>query len=109
MKWQPIETAPKDGTPILAAWKDAGKKFSPIDIDHYAVTMYDKGAWWDSRTRLFEPDMWCEIVPPEDVMTVKEAGYIILKHSIDNNFSESSEFVKAMVLIFEALENNDGT
>lgn len=62
MKWQPIETAPKDGTPFLAACKWG------IGGDWYYVTMHYKNdqplvSWTHEVVR--EPTHWKPIKQPK--------------------------------------------
>lgn len=66
MDWHPIETAPRDGTRVLCAWR-------PKDIDAWiiqpcACALYDVwgNAWlvvWDYDTEVF-PTHWMPLPPP---------------------------------------------
>jgi hypothetical protein len=61
MTWHPMETAPKDGTPILG-WDDCG---------YMAVVRWEKGAWRLMITGdcaaddSWSPDLWAPISPPK--------------------------------------------
>jgi hypothetical protein len=62
MDWQPIKTAPRDGTPILG-WDDCS---------YMAVVHWNKRAWRLMITGdcaaddEWTPDLWTPISPPED-------------------------------------------
>ena len=63
-EWQPIETAPKDGTEILLAWR----------MEHFCNWMMEVAVWSDSRERwilawdgdeIEKPDMrWTPLPEP---------------------------------------------
>lgn len=61
MEWQPIETAPKDGTPILCFTPD--EQFSPITgID---VLWFENGDWlYNANIVLDPPTHWMPLPPP---------------------------------------------
>jgi hypothetical protein len=67
MKWQPIETAPKDGTEVLIFQriKDQGEK----DLLHLAVASWE-GSYWDDRIDMPpwpKPTHWMPLPdPPND-------------------------------------------
>lgn len=75
MAWQPIETAPKDGTWVLAYSPDAaGGDYPPVfivqwrDDDDYP----DGGAWWLDHDAGFpvdaDPSHWMPLPPkPESI------------------------------------------
>ena len=55
MTWQPIDTAPKDGTPVLACWKENG-------VWHYVVIWRSRHQVypWRSFERNAYPEDWPE-------------------------------------------------
>jgi len=82
--WQPISTAPKDGTEILSYVQggvyEAGtgtladpaktyEKFKTYEVKNYrCIAIYENGMWFDGDER-FDPDCWAPLLPepPEDV------------------------------------------
>ena len=67
MNWQPIESAPKDGTCILALWKP--KKNSIVDGRSYAVTCWYGCEWGnpdDRRDCWADPNYWMPLPPPPE-------------------------------------------
>lgn len=57
-QWQPIETAPRDGTGILALWVHPGDS---IGARNYAVVEFARGCWWsvdDLDVPFSEPALW---------------------------------------------------
>jgi hypothetical protein len=66
MTWRTIETAPKDGTPVLAYYADRPWRWA---IVHW-VPQYFDGAWWgaqDDEGPLFAPTHWMPL--PEAPLT----------------------------------------
>lgn len=66
--WQPIESAPKDGTEILVAGPTPGHS---RDGAYISVGMFDDGLWWSSwweereeENALFPPTHWQPLPPP---------------------------------------------
>lgn len=68
MKWQPIETAPKDGTEMVL-WVGTAVSGYPV---HRAF--YRRGHWryWEGESHALEvferPTHWFKILPPEEEM-----------------------------------------
>lgn len=56
--WQPIETAPKDGTRFLAAWPDGRRE----------IALWSHNAWWSAGTGWLrhskEPTDWQPLPEP---------------------------------------------
>jgi hypothetical protein len=69
--WQPIATAPKDGTPILAFYP------GQWGIRSYSVRSWQRGTWggqereaWADdimQIRVIEPTHWKPLDPPKSV------------------------------------------
>lgn len=59
MNWQPIETAPKDGTNVLL-YREAGNMFIVGYFDH-------AHGWVDGEciASVARPDYWCKLEPPK--------------------------------------------
>ena len=54
-QWQPIETAPKDGTRVLVWRRDEdGYTHRRVGVDHFNVEI---GKWWRSRRDMY-PTHW---------------------------------------------------
>ena len=70
MQWQPIETAPKDGTPIIGYQPERTPSIFEIWWQPNYI-LDDDGIWhggWDDYYDLeHEPMYWKPINPPEDV------------------------------------------
>lgn len=68
-EWQPIETAPKDGTHILLAW--SYKNGTPPRVSECFwrndMPFSQDGVWWCFHGRMFaEPTHWQPLpTPPE--------------------------------------------
>lgn len=56
--WQSIETAPKDGTQILATGHNYG---NPEMSRHYAVVQWTERGWVDQEDK---SDLWEDAEPP---------------------------------------------
>ena len=58
-EWQPIETAPKDGTPVLV-WRtpEKGRNHRRMGIDRWK-----EGLWWHSRKEM-QPTHWMPVPAP---------------------------------------------
>jgi hypothetical protein len=66
-EWQPIETAPKDGTEILAARKPRQFNWWIFDVVSYAWED-DNGHWWQhDGSRACQPTHWMHLPPPPTV------------------------------------------
>ena len=60
-RWQPIETAPKDGTKILAYDPDRGGSCEIL----YWGSWKGKGAWQDDEANgYYEPSHWMPLPEP---------------------------------------------
>lgn len=66
-KWQPIETAPKDGTYILGTWIDAESNYRNIIkiAYHTGYCIWDSNCHWPKC----EPTHWMPL--PEDPQETK--------------------------------------
>lgn len=75
-EWMPMDTAPRDGTPVLLAIHDCGDPKLPL---HYAVAHFEPedGEWHRSAEEFdttWPPVCWQPIVPPLAAGTAREAG-----------------------------------
>jgi hypothetical protein len=72
MKWQPIETAPKDGSDILVCYKNCDSWFIHVAfwLDYFDDAQPEEAGWWSylltevSRTSLdgcCEPTHWAPL------------------------------------------------
>ncbi|WP_423156485.1 DUF551 domain-containing protein [Stenotrophomonas maltophilia] len=61
-QWQPIETAPKDGTPVLLCCMKPSK-YSRHEPGFMAVCGYDEG--WGAFNRFHFPPTHWQPLPPE--------------------------------------------
>ncbi len=66
MKWQTIETAPKDGTRILV-WRPREDRDNPA---HHGIDRWSdySQSWWNSR-RDQQPTHWMPLPPPPEEET----------------------------------------
>jgi len=79
MNWQPIETAPRDGTPILGYCPQRGQRETRMGIYKPGTVGYNlwkKGGWplesgWEykepSEIRNWRPTHWMPLFPPPTV------------------------------------------
>ena len=58
-KWYPIETAPKDGTRIMA-WRELNQKYPRI----MAWDTVQNNGGWRSNGLYFNPTHWMPLPPP---------------------------------------------
>ena len=58
--WRPMETAPRDGTFIIAIWE----QYKPEPLYH--ITRYVDGGWIGAA-KSFPPTAWLPLVPPPQV------------------------------------------
>ena len=54
-EWQPIETAPKDGTEMLAFWNRSNV---------YGIASFDDGRWADETGEVSAPTHWMPLPEP---------------------------------------------
>lgn len=68
--WQPIETAPKDGSEILALWKR-----SQIQSNGYGVVWFEDGSWreFDYECLVSDPTHWMPL-PSVHAAPAKQEG-----------------------------------
>ncbi len=66
MKWQPIETAPKDGTPILAYRGDHYKSFGHVQVTYWRTAAHKVGyiGWGEFNQRWWPPTHWMPLPEP---------------------------------------------
>lgn len=73
MNWQPIETAPRDGTAIFAFWAPASGK---VHAGCFGVTEFDTVRSWvnpeDSDDEYCEPTHWMPLPPVPDAQPAQE-------------------------------------
>jgi hypothetical protein len=62
MNWQPIETAPKDGTEICG-WVGSGYEGGWVQLAWYKAN--GLAAWRDWDQEVWEPTHWLPIEPPD--------------------------------------------
>ena len=69
--WQPIETAPKDGSEILALWKR-----SQIQSNGYGVVWFEDGSWreFDYECLVSDPTHWMPLPSPPAAPAKQEGG-----------------------------------
>lgn len=72
MKWQPIETAPKDGTAILI-WQPDKKKGLSQDDNRYAIGYWRvaEGGWGNRNSAEVNPSHWMPLPEPPVTETLK--------------------------------------
>lgn len=74
MEWQPIETAPKDGSDVLLYFPLEGLKgWSRVVICHWRTIGDERGHWvWQDRavrgySDAYKPTHWMPLPEPPDV------------------------------------------
>lgn len=89
MNWQPIETAPRDGTPILIWQPDADAYFGPrnswrnkhadpmqyFDDARWAIGYWrpwPNGGWGNRNATVVNPTHWMPLPPPPSSTTTEK-------------------------------------
>ena len=81
-EWQPIETAPKDGTKCI------GYRDGRVSIVYHGEYYSNQFVWFTGRTlptmnaepECFDPTHWMPFAPPEGVMTAYKNGWYWGQH-----------------------------
>jgi hypothetical protein len=62
-EWKPIETAPKDGTDVLAIWDVPGR------LKPYGVVWWEDGSWheYDIENEVSDPTHWMPLPEPPSI------------------------------------------
>jgi hypothetical protein len=68
-EWQPIETAPKDGTPVLCFWRNqyGGKDGWAVAEFGEPTDKWAEACWHEqgnTENRFGEPDFWMPLPEP---------------------------------------------
>ncbi|CAB4199921.1 Domain of unknown function DUF551 [uncultured Caudovirales phage] len=66
-KWQPIETAPRDGTRVLIGWAGCYPSRNHVRIARFAVPVGYKNRGWtddDNEGRCITPTHWMPLPKP---------------------------------------------
>lgn len=67
MEWQPIETAPKDGT-VVMLWVKNWRKTIPVMIGWYGKITFENPAGWVGEhckvNHIDQPTHWMPLPPP---------------------------------------------
>ena len=65
MNWQPIETAPKDGTQVLCAWQGADGWLYGVHLWRESLEWPGLYGWYFVATERFhKPTLWAPIETP---------------------------------------------
>lgn len=67
-EWQPIETAPKDGTKVLFFWPDGGVSLGDANKLRKAPKYYDRSEPWKSPTH------WMPLPKPPSLQAAEGCG-----------------------------------
>jgi hypothetical protein len=59
--WQPIETAPRDGTEILVSWHGWPSLEGDNSIE---IAIFKEGVWWSNDAVVSTPSHWMPLPPP---------------------------------------------
>lgn len=62
MNWQPIETAPKDGTRILGYQPAA-----PASVEDINIVAWDSGRWHDDEWYCYTITHWMPLPAPPEI------------------------------------------
>ncbi len=62
MDWQPIETAPKDGSKFISAWRCGVSDWQNVSPDTY--WWIREGKWISDSDGLIEPTHWMPLPDP---------------------------------------------
>ena len=98
--WQPIKTAPRDGTPILCFTPDYQSEFS--DQSGIDVLWFDEGAWlYNAEPVTFQPTHW---MPLPASPNSASSGYYTLAQLEAHAAEQVRPLVEALEGLIEAVE-----
>jgi hypothetical protein len=65
-EWQPIETAPRDGTEVIG--------YTTYSVFNIEFVSFKRGYWQDRMSHHFDPDFWMPLPPQPKTKRKKEKG-----------------------------------